>query len=146
MAKLYGTHQADMAQWLPAWPDGLSLTLSLPKEQVHSDVYWYSFFYFWLPLSPVQNKSEGQLFERFAISWKFGKLVSAIIEKSWPSESHQEDEETILQHLLSWTAAKNIFQLHGMSSVKTMNLFKNIQIIWCWHVGHRSDTISTVGN
>lgn len=93
------------------------------------DINYFILFYFWLPVSPVQNKSEGQLFERLTISWKFGKLVSAIIEKSWPSERHQEDEETILQHLLSWSAAKNIFQLHGMSSVKTINLFKDIQII-----------------
>ncbi|KAI1884419.1 hypothetical protein AGOR_G00226210 [Albula goreensis] len=49
-------------------------------------------------------------------NWKLGKLVSAIIEKSWPRDAHghyQEGEEAILQHMLSWTAAKNIFHLHG---------------------------------
>lgn len=65
----------------------------------------------------MQNKSEGTLFERLKIDWKFGKLISAIIEKSWPRDHqgrYEEDEEVVLQHLLSWTAAKNVFQLHGM--------------------------------
>ena len=64
----------------------------------------------------MQNKSEGTLFERMKIDWKFGKLISAIIEKSWPKDDqgrYEEDEEVVLQHLLSWTAAKNVFQLHG---------------------------------
>ncbi|XP_070779019.1 E3 ubiquitin-protein ligase rnf213-alpha [Enoplosus armatus] len=66
--------------------------------------------------SLCQTKSEGKLFERFEINWKFGNLISAIIHKSWPRDhqgNYQEDEEVVLQHLLSWTAAKNIFQLHG---------------------------------
>ncbi|KAL3987051.1 centrosome and spindle pole-associated protein 1 [Sarotherodon galilaeus] len=66
--------------------------------------------------SLCQNKNEGKLFERLKINWKFGKLISAIIQKSWP-KNHQgeyhQDEEVVLQHLLSWTAARNIFQLHG---------------------------------
>ncbi|CAI5675491.1 unnamed protein product [Oreochromis niloticus] len=66
--------------------------------------------------SLCQNKNEGKLLERLKINWKFGKLISAIIQKSWP-KNHQgeyhQDEEVVLQHLLSWTAAKNIFQLHG---------------------------------
>ncbi|XP_029944697.1 E3 ubiquitin-protein ligase rnf213-alpha-like isoform X2 [Salarias fasciatus] len=64
-----------------------------------------------------QTKSEGKLFERFKMNWKFGKLVSEIIQKSWPRDSqgkYQEDEEVVLRHLLSWTAAKDIFQLHGV--------------------------------
>ncbi|KAF4115423.1 E3 ubiquitin-protein ligase rnf213-alpha isoform X2 [Onychostoma macrolepis] len=66
-----------------------------------------------------QTKSEGKLFERFSklrINWKFGKLVSTIILKSWPKNdkgTYLEDEEVVLKHLLGWTAAKNIFQLHG---------------------------------
>ncbi|XP_048046866.1 E3 ubiquitin-protein ligase rnf213-alpha isoform X2 [Megalobrama amblycephala] len=65
-----------------------------------------------------QNKSEGKLFERlneYRINWKFGKLVSTIILKSWPrnEEGTYLEEEVILKHLLGWTAAKNIFQLHG---------------------------------
>ncbi|XP_067087748.1 E3 ubiquitin-protein ligase rnf213-alpha-like [Osmerus mordax] len=66
-----------------------------------------------------QSKSEGKLFERINFmnwNYKFGKLISAIIEKSWPKDSrgcYQEEEEVVLRHLLSWTAAKNIFQLHG---------------------------------
>lgn len=66
----------------------------------------------------MQSKSEGKLFEWLIVNWKFGKLISAIIEKSWPSDcqgNNQKDEEVVLQHLLSWTAAKNIFQLHGIS-------------------------------
>ncbi|XP_042360235.1 E3 ubiquitin-protein ligase rnf213-alpha [Plectropomus leopardus] len=66
--------------------------------------------------SLCQTKSEGRLFERLKIDWKFGKLISAIIQKSWPKDlqgNYQEDEELVLQHLLSWTAAKDIFQLHG---------------------------------
>lgn len=66
--------------------------------------------------SLCQNKNEGKLFERFKINSKFGKLISAIIEKSWPKDSqgkYHSDEEVVLQHLLSWSAAKDIFQLHG---------------------------------
>lgn len=64
----------------------------------------------------MQTKSEGKLLERFEINWKFGKLISAIIQKSWPRDpqgNYVEDEEMVMQHLLSWTAAKDIFQLHG---------------------------------
>uniref|UniRef100_A0A3Q1GY65 Uncharacterized protein n=1 Tax=Acanthochromis polyacanthus TaxID=80966 RepID=A0A3Q1GY65_9TELE len=73
----------------------------------------------------MQTKSEGKLFERLKINWKFGKLISAIIQKSWPRDTQgnfQEDEEVVLQHLLSWTAAKDVFQLHGISSGKHSNL------------------------
>ncbi|GLD49345.1 E3 ubiquitin-protein ligase rnf213-alpha-like protein, partial [Lates japonicus] len=66
--------------------------------------------------SNFQTKSEGRLFERLKINWKFGKLISAIIQKSWPRDNqgnYQEDEEVVLQHLLSWSAAKDIFRLHG---------------------------------
>ncbi|XP_051243364.1 LOW QUALITY PROTEIN: E3 ubiquitin-protein ligase rnf213-alpha-like [Dicentrarchus labrax] len=66
--------------------------------------------------SLCQSKTEGKLFERLKINWKFGKLISTIIQKSWPKDhqgNYQEDKEVVLQHLLSWTAAKNIFQLHG---------------------------------
>lgn len=66
--------------------------------------------------SLCQTKSEGKLFEKFKVNWKFGTLISAIIEKSWPKDSqgnYQDNEELILQHLLSWTAAKDYFQLHG---------------------------------
>ncbi|XP_034396196.1 E3 ubiquitin-protein ligase rnf213-alpha isoform X2 [Cyclopterus lumpus] len=66
--------------------------------------------------SLCQNKSEGKVFEKYKVNWKFGKLISAIIQKSWPKDSRgnfQEDEELVLQHLLSWTAAKEYFQLHG---------------------------------
>ncbi|KAL1277475.1 hypothetical protein QQF64_024148 [Cirrhinus molitorella] len=66
-----------------------------------------------------QTKSEGKLFEKlneFRINWKFGKLVSTIILKSWPKDdkgTYLGEEEVVLKHILGWTAAKNIFQLHG---------------------------------
>ncbi|XP_040012185.1 E3 ubiquitin-protein ligase rnf213-alpha isoform X2 [Xiphias gladius] len=63
-----------------------------------------------------QTKSEGLLFQRFKMNFKFGKLISAIIQKSWPRDhqgNYREDEEVVLRHLLSWTAAKDIFRLHG---------------------------------
>ncbi|XP_010872579.2 E3 ubiquitin-protein ligase rnf213-alpha isoform X2 [Esox lucius] len=67
--------------------------------------------------SLCNSKSEGKLFDRFNFNWKFGKLISVIIQKSWPRNNrgdYQEEEEAVLQHLLSWTAAKNIFQLYGI--------------------------------
>ncbi|KAM7386926.1 hypothetical protein PAMA_009514 [Pampus argenteus] len=66
--------------------------------------------------SLCQTKSEGKLFERLKINWKFGKLISAIIQKSWPRDhqgNYHEDEDVVIQHLLSWTAAKDFFQLYG---------------------------------
>uniref|UniRef100_A0A3P8VZZ7 RING-type E3 ubiquitin transferase n=1 Tax=Cynoglossus semilaevis TaxID=244447 RepID=A0A3P8VZZ7_CYNSE len=63
-----------------------------------------------------QTKTEGRLFERMEINWKFGKLISAIIEKSWPQDCqghYEEDEEVVLQHFLSWTAAREIFKIYG---------------------------------
>lgn len=67
----------------------------------------------------MQTKSEGKVFEKFKVNSKFGKLISAIIQKSWPKDNHgnyREEEELVLQHLLSWTAAKDYFKLHGISS------------------------------
>lgn len=69
----------------------------------------------------MQTRSEGKLFERLKINWKFGNLISAIIQKSWPRDGqgkYQEKEEVVLQHLLSWTAAKDIFHLYGIFSFK----------------------------
>lgn len=51
--------------------------------------------------------------ERIKVNWKFLGLISAIIEKSWPSETAHHNDKMVLQHLLSWTAAKHIFQLYG---------------------------------
>ncbi|KAK7939806.1 hypothetical protein WMY93_003132 [Mugilogobius chulae] len=64
-----------------------------------------------------QTKSEGKFFEKMTLQLfgKFGKLISAIVEKSWPKQNgghYCEDEETILHHVLSWSASKNIFQLY----------------------------------
>ncbi|TRY85502.1 hypothetical protein DNTS_016006 [Danionella cerebrum] len=49
------------------------------------------------------------------------QLVSTIILKSWPRD---EQGEAVLKHLLSWTAAKNIFQLHGADE-KLINQLSN---------------------
>uniref|UniRef100_A0A669EGJ6 RING-type E3 ubiquitin transferase n=1 Tax=Oreochromis niloticus TaxID=8128 RepID=A0A669EGJ6_ORENI len=93
-------------------------------------------------LEAVTSLCQGKLLERLKINWKFGKLISAIIQKSWP-KNHQgeyhQDEEVVLQHLLSWTAAKNIFQLHdakdriaiaisSFTSVKNQLVHGNIKI------------------
>uniref|UniRef100_A0A8D3BWR0 RING-type E3 ubiquitin transferase n=1 Tax=Scophthalmus maximus TaxID=52904 RepID=A0A8D3BWR0_SCOMX len=95
--------------------DVSSVFFTASVKNIHSNAYCCFF-----PI--MQTKSEGKLFERMKINWKFGKLISAIIQKSWPRNQHgnyEEDEEVILQHLLSWTAAKDIFKLHGITSEKT---------------------------
>uniref|UniRef100_A0A674BCY9 RING-type E3 ubiquitin transferase n=1 Tax=Salmo trutta TaxID=8032 RepID=A0A674BCY9_SALTR len=69
------------------------------------------------------SKSEGKLFERFQINRKFGKLISAIIQKTWPRDNHGNKDEVVFQHLMTWTAAKNIFELHGTHTfLLTINL------------------------
>ncbi|RVE69570.1 hypothetical protein OJAV_G00079000 [Oryzias javanicus] len=60
--------------------------------------------------SLCQTKSESMLFKRFPLTSKFWKLISTIIEKSWPRDS--EDKEIVFHHLLTWTVAKDIFRLH----------------------------------
>ncbi|KAL2100664.1 hypothetical protein ACEWY4_002425 [Coilia grayii] len=64
-------------------------------------------------------KSEDAVFQRVR-NWtwnrKFGKLLSTMIQQSWPKDkdgNFQDDQEVIIRHLLDWSAAKNIFQLHG---------------------------------
>ncbi|XP_036409284.1 E3 ubiquitin-protein ligase rnf213-alpha isoform X2 [Megalops cyprinoides] len=93
-----------------------------------------------------QQKSEAKLFERFKINWKFGKLVSAIIEKSWPRDAqgqYQEGEEMVLQHLLSWNAAKNIFQLHGDADEK---LIEQLSVEASERIAMASSAFSAVSN
>lgn len=68
---------------------------------------------------PTQSKTEGQIIERIKVNWKFARLISTIIEKSWPTETCHHDTGMILQHLLSWSAAKNIFQLYGKNNRAT---------------------------
>ncbi|CAL8274226.1 unnamed protein product [Lota lota] len=64
--------------------------------------------------SVCQKKQEGTLFAKFKINWNFGKLISAIIQKSWPKDSQEKDQdEEVFRHILSWTAAKDVFKLHG---------------------------------
>ncbi|XP_077384207.1 E3 ubiquitin-protein ligase rnf213-alpha-like isoform X2 [Festucalex cinctus] len=95
--------------------------------------------------SVCQTKSEGQLFENFKMNSKFVKLISAIVTNSWPRDqqgNYEDKEEVVLQHLLSWTAARHIFQLYGaeenildrltedarnriINSISTFNTIKN---------------------
>ncbi|XP_041853322.1 E3 ubiquitin-protein ligase rnf213-alpha isoform X2 [Melanotaenia boesemani] len=74
--------------------------------------------------SLCQTKSEGQLLERLKLSWKFDKLISAIIQKSWPKDdkgSYQDNEEVVLQHLLSWAAAKEIFKIYDKKMLEKLS-------------------------
>ncbi|XP_061741549.1 E3 ubiquitin-protein ligase rnf213-alpha-like isoform X1 [Nerophis ophidion] len=78
--------------------------------------------------SVCQSKSEGKLFEKFKMDGRFMKLVSAIVWNSWPKDrqGHYDDnEEVVLRHLLSWTAAKYVLQLHGGKEDLTEKLTKD---------------------
>ncbi|XP_061556782.1 E3 ubiquitin-protein ligase rnf213-alpha isoform X1 [Phycodurus eques] len=75
--------------------------------------------------SVCQTNSEGQLLKNFKMNGKFVKLVSAIVTNSWPRDhqgNYEEKKETVLQYLLSWTAAGQIFQLYGAEE----NLFDKL--------------------
>ncbi|CAL8311059.1 unnamed protein product [Arctogadus glacialis] len=64
--------------------------------------------------SLCKAKQEGTLFAKFKINLYFGKLISAIIQKSWPKDSQgRNQDEEVFRHILSWTAAKDVFKLHG---------------------------------
>ncbi|XP_057717215.1 E3 ubiquitin-protein ligase rnf213-alpha-like isoform X2 [Corythoichthys intestinalis] len=66
--------------------------------------------------SVCQSKSAEQLFDNFKMTSKFMKLFSALVTGSWPRDqqgNYEDKEEVVLVHLLSWTGAKYIFQLHG---------------------------------
>ncbi|XP_041755240.2 E3 ubiquitin-protein ligase rnf213-alpha-like [Coregonus clupeaformis] len=78
--------------------------------------------------SLCQSKSEGQLFEKFQINRKFGKLISALIQKTWPRDSHGNKDEAVFQHLMTWTAAKNIFELHGADEKLIEQLSKEAKV------------------
>ncbi|XP_054615147.1 E3 ubiquitin-protein ligase rnf213-alpha isoform X2 [Dunckerocampus dactyliophorus] len=78
--------------------------------------------------SVCQSKSEGKLFEKFKMDGKFMKLVSAILWNSWPrnNQGHCDDnEEVVLRHLLSWTSARHVLQLHGAEESLFENLTKD---------------------
>ncbi|XP_018410444.1 PREDICTED: E3 ubiquitin-protein ligase RNF213-like [Nanorana parkeri] len=49
----------------------------------------------------------------------FGRLVSSVIENSWPKDNqgnYVKESDAILQHLLMWTDATYIFKLYGTDS------------------------------
>ncbi|XP_067914752.1 E3 ubiquitin-protein ligase rnf213-alpha [Heterodontus francisci] len=71
--------------------------------------------------SICQDKSEAQLLDKLGHYdlTKFGKLLSRIIEKSWRTDRYGrflEDPDSVVQHLLDWSAARTIFKLQGMDS------------------------------
>ncbi|XP_041073204.1 E3 ubiquitin-protein ligase rnf213-alpha-like [Carcharodon carcharias] len=71
--------------------------------------------------SICQDKSEAKLLDQlfhYNLS-KFGKLLSTIIENSWPKnldKSFMEDPDSVVQHLLNWSAVRTIFKLQGTDS------------------------------
>ncbi|XP_028841461.1 LOW QUALITY PROTEIN: E3 ubiquitin-protein ligase rnf213-alpha-like [Denticeps clupeoides] len=75
-----------------------------------------------------QTKSERTVFLRirnYASNWRFGNLVSAMIQKSWPrdeSGDFHNDQEVVIKHLLNWAVAKNVFELHGADKTLTDQL------------------------
>ncbi|XP_064180420.1 E3 ubiquitin-protein ligase rnf213-alpha-like [Anguilla rostrata] len=77
--------------------------------------------------SVCQGREERSLFERLRRHdlRKFGKLVSVLVLKAWPldtSEGYLEGEEAVLEHLLTWSIAKDIFQLQGTDGKLTEEL------------------------
>ncbi|XP_058848399.1 E3 ubiquitin-protein ligase rnf213-alpha-like isoform X1 [Acipenser ruthenus] len=68
--------------------------------------------------SICQEKSETKLFDMIEkLNFRrIGNLVSTIIVKSWPRDqegSCLDGYDVVVEHLLSWSAAKNVFQLQG---------------------------------
>ncbi|MGH0119424.1 UNVERIFIED_CONTAM: hypothetical protein FKN15_024167 [Acipenser sinensis] len=68
--------------------------------------------------SICQEKSETKLFDMIEkLNFRrIGNLVSTIIVKSWPRDregSYLDGYDVVVEHLLSWSAAKNVFQLQG---------------------------------
>uniref|UniRef100_A0A672LGP9 RING-type E3 ubiquitin transferase n=1 Tax=Sinocyclocheilus grahami TaxID=75366 RepID=A0A672LGP9_SINGR len=58
---------------------------------------------------------------------------STVILKSWPRDdkgTYLKDEQVVLKHLLGWTAAKNIFQLHGIIWIPS---FEHLTIKDCFY-------------
>lgn len=63
---------------------------------------------------------------------KLGKLVSAVITKSWPSNEAGEplsDFEDVLNHLLTWPDIKHLFTFNGIYSISL------VKEVWCqWRI------------
>ncbi|XP_073477176.1 E3 ubiquitin-protein ligase RNF213 isoform X2 [Aquarana catesbeiana] len=60
----------------------------------------------------------------------FGRLVSSVIENSWPKDNqgkHVKDSDGILQHLLTWPDATYIFKLYGTDSSIISQFGEDIQ-------------------
>ncbi|KAJ8011122.1 hypothetical protein DPEC_G00054910 [Dallia pectoralis] len=66
--------------------------------------------------SICQDKSKlSDLLNRYDFC-KFGKLMSAIVLRSWPKtadKQYAEGEELVMEHLLSWPMAKSLFEEQG---------------------------------
>ncbi|KAM4663579.1 E3 ubiquitin-protein ligase RNF213-like [Discoglossus pictus] len=60
----------------------------------------------------------------------FGKLVSTVIENSWPKDTHGnpvKDCDEILQYLLQWPDATHIFRLYGANMTLINEFSEDIQ-------------------
>uniref|UniRef100_A0A452ISC9 RING-type E3 ubiquitin transferase n=1 Tax=Gopherus agassizii TaxID=38772 RepID=A0A452ISC9_9SAUR len=88
-----------------------SLHMHVPKGQVYSNPCASP-----IPLCLKQSESNLlDLVSSYNLD-KFGKLVSAIITKSWPSSKSGEpmdDFDEVLHHLLVWSDIKHLFNFNG---------------------------------
>lgn len=79
-----------------------------PKEFKNvANVFFFCLFF--------QNKSDMKKLQKHNIT-KFGKLMSVVVLKSWPTdvnEDHAEVEDLIFQYLLDWDMAETVFQMAG---------------------------------
>uniref|UniRef100_A0A3B4X7H2 RING-type E3 ubiquitin transferase n=1 Tax=Seriola lalandi dorsalis TaxID=1841481 RepID=A0A3B4X7H2_SERLL len=65
------------------------------------------------------GKAVSALLEKHDIT-KFGKLMSVVVLKTWPTDAnggYVEGEDLILEYLLNWPMAKTVFQMTGKSFV-----------------------------
>ena len=75
-------------------------------------------FLFFISFFSVKDKSGravSALLEKHDIS-KFGKLMSAIVLKTWPRDANGEyieGEDLIFEYLVKWPMAKTVFQMTG---------------------------------
>ena len=64
-----------------------------------------------------ETKEKGmwdRIFSSSSIPAKYGDLLSKVLLKSWPAS---EDEESMLQHLLTWAPFTNFFKITGKTFI-----------------------------
>nr|DBA30609.1 TPA: hypothetical protein GDO54_006568 [Pyxicephalus adspersus] len=62
----------------------------------------------------------------------FGRLVSSVIENSWPKDdegNNIKDSSRILQHLLTWADATYIFKIYGTDGNIILQFGEDIQVL-----------------